>query len=423
MRTLAVLLSALLIAIQMPAQERCQTATYQEKIRVQHPGLSSELSRIQIKSKALLEQWRTSSAMMRTLNLWDTIYIPVVVHVIYNDNAGNISDDQIQSQIDVLNEDFNQRNRDFKNVPGPFTLVAGEARVHFQLATADPEGRATTGIIRKKSGRLFWTDDDQVKYDGHGGSTAWDSESYLNIWIANLSGGLLGYASFPGGPAEKDGVVIKPNVFGSRGKLMANFNKGRTATHEIGHWLNLKHLWGDVSCGDDDINDTPIQSSYNTGCPTFPKINAGCENGQFGDMYMNFMDFTNDACMGMFTIGQAFMMRSMFKEDMPRNGMLESRGLEKPWNSSPAPTASEFSGRMKVFPNPISNSTLTLTTSDNLDWVGKDYFIFNQSGQMVMTGRLNSKQQNINVARLSGGLYYIRVGSQSENISTRFVKQ
>ncbi|WP_336514239.1 M43 family zinc metalloprotease [Pollutibacter soli] len=424
MRTLAILLSAMLIAIQMPAQERCQSATYQEKIRMQHPGIASELSRIQTKSKSLQDQLRTSSFMMRTVNSWDTIYIPVVVHVVYSDDAGNISDDQIQSQIDILNADFNKTNSDFAKVPNVFVNRAGEARIHFQLATADPEGRATTGIIRKKSGRMMWLDDDLVKYDGHGGSTAWDSKSYLNIWVANLSGGLLGYASFPGGLAEKDGVVIRPNVFGSRGKLMPTFNKGRTASHEVGHWLNLKHLWGDITCGDDDVFDTPKQRSHNTGCPSFPRINAGCDNGANGDMFMNFMDFTNDACMGMFTIGQVFMMRSMFEEDMPRNAMLESRGLDKPWNLTPSPTtSSEFSGKMKVYPNPVSSSSLTLTTTNDENWVGKYFFIFNQSGQMVMSGKLNLRQHSINVSKLSGGVYYIRVGSDSENLSTRFVKQ
>ncbi len=414
----------MLIIFNLSAQDRCSSAAYQDKIRKQYPELNIKLASLDKKIKNLQEQLSTSSAMMRTLYPWDTVFVPVVVHVVYSSNAENISDDQIRSQIEVLNADFNKKNSDFAKVPSAFGNLAGDARIYFVLATADPEGRPTNGIVRKKSGRMLWTDDDLIKYDGHGGSTAWDTKSYLNIWIGNLTGGLLGYASFPGGPAEKDGVVIRPNVFGSRGRFAAGYDKGRTATHEIGHWLNLKHLWGDVNCGDDDIFDTPRQRSHNTGCPSFPRVNSGCDNGVNGDMFMNYMDFTNDACMGMFTLGQTSTMRAMFEQGMPHNDILNSKGLQTPWNMVATPVNSEgFSGKMKIYPNPSSQSTITIESPESVHWIGESYSIYNQSGQMILSGKLNQARQSVNISRLASGIYHIRVGNQLENLSGKFVKQ
>ncbi len=128
------------------------------------------------------------------------------------------------------------------------------------------------------------------------------SSSYLNIWVGNLGGGLLGYAQFPGGAAATDGVVLLNGTVGGPGALgtAAPYNRGRTATHEIGHWLNLRHIWGDSNCGNDFVADTPTQqAALNFGCPSFPQIS--CSNGPNGEMYMNYMDYTDDACMYMFS--------------------------------------------------------------------------------------------------------------------------
>ena len=194
------------------------------------------------------------------------------------------------------------------------------------MAQRDPNGAATNGIIHKATTVTTFNFDDKVKYTASGGDNAWPSNSYLNIWSCNLGGGLLGYAQFPGGANATDGVVILYSSIGSNNSpgTATPYHLGRTATHEVGHWLNLRHIWGDANCGDDLVNDTPTQQTSNSGCPTFPHIT--CSNGANGDMYMNYMDYTNDACMNMFTIGQTTRMNSLFATGGIRSSLSNSLG-------------------------------------------------------------------------------------------------
>ena len=189
--------------------------------------------------------------------------------------------------------------------------MTADARIEFKLATTDPAGNPTTGITRTATATTAFSDDDSVKSAATGGADAWPSDKYLNIWVCPLGGGLLGYAQFPGGPAATDGVVILHSAFGTSGTAAAPFNLGRTATHEIGHWLNLRHIWGDdgTGCsGSDFVADTPNQGGPNYGVPTFPKVSCG--NGPNGDMFMNFMDYVDDSAMIMFTAGQVTRMQA-----------------------------------------------------------------------------------------------------------------
>ena len=252
------------------------------------------------------------SSQSNSMSAEKIITIPVVVHVVYNNTVENISEAQIISQINSLNADFAKANKDFLNVPSVFAKLAANTSIQFELAKTDPMGKATTGIVRKKSTRMIWTDDDKIKYLANGGSTTWDTRSYLNIWVCNTVPGLTGYSSFPGADRAVDGIVIRYDAFGTTGKVSAPFHLGRTLTHEVGHWMGLKHLWGDNQCGDDGIEDTPKQRSGNSGAPVFPKTTA-CNNTAEGEMFMNFMDFTNDASMGMFTAGQKMAMRAQFE--------------------------------------------------------------------------------------------------------------
>ncbi len=237
--------------------------------------------------------------------------IPVVVHVVYKTAAQNISDAQIKSQIDVLNADFRKKNADVSSVPGAFSALADDARITFELAKTAPGGGATTGITRTATTVNGFSDDDAVKHASSGGADAWPADKYLNIWVCQLSGGLLGYAQFPGGPADTDGVVILHSAFGTTGTAAAPFNLGRTTTHEIGHWLNLIHIWGDdgTGCaGSDFVADTPNQGGPNYGTPAFPHVS--CSNGPNGDMFMNYMDYVDDAAMVMFSAGQVTRMQA-----------------------------------------------------------------------------------------------------------------
>jgi hypothetical protein len=239
-----------------------------------------------------------------------SVRIPVVVHVVWNSPEQNIAQAQITSQIAVLNQDFRRGNPDVSTVPAPFAGLSADAEVEFVLADRDPAGNATSGITRRQTSTSSFTFDDGVKSAATGGTDAWPSDRYLNMWVCQLSDGLLGYAQFPGGPAATDGVVVTHTAFGTTGTAAEPFHLGRTATHEIGHWLNLYHIWGaNDGCADsDEVDDTPNQEGPNLGCPTFPSIS--CDNGPNGDLFVNYMDYVDDPCMVMFTLGQVERMKA-----------------------------------------------------------------------------------------------------------------
>jgi len=175
------------------------------------------------------------------------ITIPVVVHVVYNNASENISVAQVDSQIKALNRDYQAKNTDKSKVPVVWNGLVADVKIKFELATKDPKGNSTDGITRTKTAETSFGTDDGVKSSATGGIDAWPTDKYLNIWVCNLGEGLLGYAQFPGGPAATDGVVILNIGFGTVGTAAAPYNLGRTTVHEVGHWLNLNHIWGDTN--------------------------------------------------------------------------------------------------------------------------------------------------------------------------------
>ena len=270
--------------------------------------------------------------------------IPVVVHVVWNSNAENISDAQIQSQIDVLNRDYRALNPDVSQVPPVWQGLVADSQVEFFLATTDLNGAPTNGITRTQTTATSFIDDDKVKSAATGGADPWPSDRYLNLWVCQLGGGLLGYAQFPGGPAQTDGVVITHTGFGTNGTATAPFNLGRTATHEVGHWLNLFHIWGDdgTGCtGSDQVADTPNQAGPNFGVPAFPHVT--CSNGPNGDMFMNYMDYVDDAAMVMFSDGQ------LARMDACLDGPRASFELNQRVNAPSAPVVAWGSDRLDAF--------------------------------------------------------------------------
>mgnify|MGYP002780973345 CR=1 FL=1 len=288
------------------------------------PGLAGRMAAIESQTR----QVEANPALRRGTAA--VITIPVVVHVLYNTAAQNVSDAQIQSQIAVLNEDFRKLNADVANVPAGFAGLTADVGIEFVLAKRDPNGNATTGIQRKQTSITSWSTNDAMKRSSSGGIDAWPAGQYLNLWVCNLSNSILGYAQFPGGTAATDGVVILTSAFGRNGSSVAPFNLGRTATHEVGHWLNLRHIWGDATCGSDQVADTPTQRTSNGGCPTYPKTSTCTGNGQFGDMFMNYMDYTNDACMYMFSAGQSTRMNALFATGGARASLVTSLGGTAP---------------------------------------------------------------------------------------------
>jgi hypothetical protein len=308
-------------------QRQCAAHTHLHNMETADPSVAAQRQAIEQHTADYVATGKKSRVV---------VTIPVVVHVLYNTATQNISDAQIQSQLTVLNADFRKLNSDASLVPAAFSSLAADAEVNFCMAQQTPTGAATTGIVRKSTTKTsFSADTDDAKFATNG-SAAWDATKYLNIWVvpAITSGGqsgILGYAQFPGGAASTDGVVIAHQYFGTTGTAVAPFNKGRTGTHEVGHWLNLYHIWGDdgsACTGSDQVGDTPNQGDENYGCPTFPT--SSCSNGTNGDMFMNYMDYTDDACMYMFTAGQKARMQALFASGGFRVGLLTSNGCSAP---------------------------------------------------------------------------------------------
>ena len=228
------------------------------------------------------------------------VVIPVVVNVLYRTAAENISDALIQSQIDVLNKDFNALNSDFNQVPTVFSGVKANVGITFVL----------DAVYRKSTKKTSWGTRDAMKKSSQGGLNPTSPTTKLNLWVCTIGGGILGYAQFPGGSSATDGVVIDSKYLGTTGTATAPFNKGRTATHEVGHWMNLRHIWGDTTCGSDLVSDTPTHNTANYGLPAFPHYST-C-TGTPIEMTMNYMDYTDDAGMYMFSNGQKSRMLAIF---------------------------------------------------------------------------------------------------------------
>ena len=228
------------------------------------------------------------------------VTIKTIVHVVYKTNEQNISQQQIKSQFTAMNKDFRATNPDKNQTPAAWQGLVTDSRMQFKLVK----------VTRTKTNKDGFSFDDGVKKAATGGIAPINPNTHLNIWVCALTGGLLGYAQFPGGPTATDGVVINYRAFGTSGTAQAPFDKGRTATHEIGHYMNLRHIWADTpDCsGSDMVADTPNAAGPNFGLPAFPHVT--CNNGPNGDMFVNYMDYTDDAGMFMFTSQQVLRMRT-----------------------------------------------------------------------------------------------------------------
>ncbi len=279
------------------------------------------------------------SATARLRPRTSVIRIPVVVHVLFHTDEEDLDVSQIESQIEALNRDYRLRNGDQSDVPEPYQELRADTLIEFALAVRDPQGNATTGITRTPTSieefpysqfdrRATEKLNNMIKHDEFG-KEAWPRDDYLNMWTCSIGGGLLGYAQFPGGAASTDGVVITNTAFGSTGLASPPFDLGRTAVHEVGHFLNLLHIWGDDRgrcSGSDNVHDTPNQAGANDSSvrkESFPHIT--CNNGPHGDMFMNYMDYVDDDTMVMFTKGQLQRMNAALEG--PRKSLGQSNGL------------------------------------------------------------------------------------------------
>ena len=269
----------------------------------QNPGFRASQMRLEGET----ERRRQTAQRVATPKV---LTIKTVVNVVYNTDEQNVSMSQINSQIGTLNKDFRATNPDKAQTPAAWKGLATDSRIRFKLVK----------VTRTRTARATFSHDDGVKRGSGGGIAPFQPKSHLNVWVCALGGGLLGYAQFPGGPVATDGVVINYRAFGTTGTAEAPFNKGRTATHEVGHYLNLRHIWGDTpDCsGSDMVADTPNCAGPNYGTPSFPVVT--CNNGPHGDMFMNYMDYVDDDTMFLFTSQQVMRMRTALEG--PRSGLI-----------------------------------------------------------------------------------------------------
>jgi hypothetical protein len=401
---------------ELAAQKNCTSHPYQHKRLQENTALAESASRIE----AFISRQAGTGQMLRGEGVEESIItIPVVIHNLYHHSSEKITVEQVMSQLAALNQCFRRRNADTVHTPSYFRSLAADCRIEFQLAISDPQKRSTTGIIRKYTPIKEWEADDKMKFSAEMGDDAWDPNSYLNIWVCKLNR-VAGYASVPGDMASKDGVVIDILAFGTLYTL-PGYEMGKTAVHEVAHWLGLRHLWGDQYCGDDGVADTPKQAGYNIECPNV--INITCGNGPYGDMYMNYMDLTNDRCMNLFTHGQKARMRALFAPGGPRHKLLTSTGLNPPLiNLIPLPEEDPRWLHPHLYPNPATH-LMTIDLAYDSRWMGKTFSVLNLQGQTMMTSVISGKSQLIDISKLQAGIYFITAKKDDgESLRLKFLK-
>lgn len=369
------------------------------------------------------------------------ITIPVVVHVIHNgqnisNNGMNITDARILSQITVLNQDF----RRMIGTPGYNTNPIGaDVEIQFCMAQVDPNGNPTTGIHRVNLGVSQW-DEDSVETILKP-QTIWDSSKYYNIWVCQFGydlDGVLGYAQFPGssglqglqGPytADTDGVIIDWRAFGSSdfsgagGTYFPSINKGRTTTHETGHFLGLRHIWGDnSSC---TVNATDSWQDY---CPDTPAATTEhydcsqdydtCSAAPGKDMTENYMDYSNDTCMNIFTLDQKARMMAVMQNSPRRRSLTTSTACQPPLSN---PSFELLQG-IKLYPNP-ANDVLNIAVSDSSK-TPDSYTIYNSLGQVIkLATSVNEGNLKVDTSNYATGIYMIRFTKDNETKTLQFVK-
>jgi len=327
----------------------------------------------------------------------DIIVIPVVFHVVWHETDENIEDEIIVSQLNTINADFSGANNDIEKVPAEFSTTVGRAEIKFCLASTDPFGNPTSGTTRTHTDKNEIGLTKDIYYSSSGGYDAWDPDKYLNIWIANTGSFLSGISSYPGEPIkEESGIIINPKFAGIN--KSKKYGLGRVLTHELGHFLGLKHLWGDDNnCEtDDDIEDTPLQRGPYINCPSYPQ--SGCSESE---MFMNFMDYVDDPCMYFFTKGQV--QRILTAIMLFRQSLING--------NTQCEIKNQLGAKLLFYPNPSSDVFMAdiASKSDIL----LRYEVFNISGFRIKYGtEIVNRRFNLDLSDFPSGVYFVRIESE-----------
>ncbi|HEX4886874.1 MAG TPA: zinc metalloprotease [Luteibaculaceae bacterium] len=409
------LFSALFVAAFASGQgpgEPCLAQIIDQKTRANHRLYLEDLQH-------KIASWAANRSFAK--NQSALLQIPVVFHVVYNPTqaGSNLSRETLLAQLDVLNEDFRRLNADTALTREVFKGIAADLQIEFVIAQRDPEGNPTDGVTRTESLKNFnvFVFPDDVKYNDRGGKDAWPAGEYLNFWTCDMSliatQFVIGYAQFPGGNPETDGIVVQWQYVG---RPSASGGKGRTATHEVGHWLGLRHIWGDGNCAASDfVDDTPNAAEAHYGCLD---VNSCSEehpfwNGQNPpDMTENYMDYSDDACMNSFTAGQRARAQFFLENDSLRKALFTSKGGQAPEGTGITAVSNEPKARL--FPNP-----------------GSGFYIQGVQPHQIavrdLAGRSVSYSGNgdhyIDMSAQPGGIYFVEVTDREGKVSRlRWIK-
>lgn len=417
MRKIVFALSALLLftTAKIWAQRTCGSYEHLQEQMKNDPLFASRIRESEKSFNNYIRQSQTQKGKPVTLT------IPVVVHVVYNTSQQNISDAQVQSQVDVLNEDYTAKNRDYNNYDAGYGAVKGDADIKFCLVQTR----------HVSTNRKSFVANDGVKKTQQGGDDAIDPMHTLNIWVCNLGQSLLGYAQFPGGPPETYGIVILYSAFGrgSQFNLLSAYNLGRTATHEIGHCLGLRHIWGDATCGNDFVDDTPLHDSPNFGCPG--EGHRSLCTGTPLEMWMNYMDYTDDRCMYFFSDGQVARADFFVDTDPQLQSIITSNCTTAVSSSlttvgSPATISARMvKGEFAVYPS-VTSGEITVDVNAVRSG-GVAVKIFNLAGALVMKQEISVVEgmntKILELGQLQNGLYILQLSQDNAKSLKKVIVQ
>jgi len=366
--------------------------------------------------------------------------IPVVVHVVYNTEDQNLEDSVILRQIETLNEDYQRTNADTANMRPDFDIVKGSPNIEFELTQTNPQGQPSTGITRTETSQETFGDIglisgdfselEKVKQTAEGGHDPWDQSRYLNIWVCNMevfnSPALLGYATPPAGlpnwppgsnPNLIDGVVIQYQAFGSNNPNVLDAGQGpvtvmgRTTTHEVGHYLGLRHIWGDGDCNEQDgIDDTPnAEDQSQQDCDDTKNTCVDTIQGtDLPDMIENYMDYSAETCQNSFTQGQVDLMR----------GVLNNQRYDLV-HDNPA-SVKEQTTEAKIYPNPAQDQITVVLENGTAETIE----VLGSSGRQVLSTGSSAQETSLDVSALDNGVYFIRIQQPTgQRTISKFVKR
>ncbi|MBI3501137.1 MAG: T9SS type A sorting domain-containing protein [Bacteroidetes bacterium] len=400
------------------AQLRCGTTEHEAYLRSMNPLYDQEKANLEKQLQEFIKKQQEERKLTgQETNAQYTI--PIVFHVLWNTSAQNVTDTKVKAMLVQLNQDWSRTNTDKGNTPSYFATVAVDMQIQFCLATVDPSGNATTGIVHKQTSQTsFSSSGDPIKKSASGGDDPWNVNKYFNVWIGNLGGGLLGYGVFP--PISSlYGVVIHYCTVGSLSSpgTCSPYGYGRTLSHEIGHCFNLYHIWGDdggACTGTDNCNDTPNQADATAGCPSGVKTDNCTPSGN-GIMYQNYMDYTDDACYNMFSNDQKTRAQSAVF-----NSLMSLANSSAAECAATGVAENSIVENISLYPNPSTGDVFIYVPQTGISTM--DIKVYNAIGEAVVTKRITvPAETKINMNNNPDGIYLFEMRTPEGTVTKKVI--